>query len=378
MKQIEIISVEEEKKFLSSYFESYYRKSGNDDPFRGDDVRIISMSIYSDYPLDGDRLTLFLDARIDKGKVSYRYSCTHYPRESGVACFRDRDFSFFPFHRFPPEGMRKCTLGYPGSNEIDELIFLTESGNRIVLSPPDFDVSEDMLPIIMSNTTRFLISKKGLFEYRGQFDFYFPLPYQVVRFIVNKGNLPDAEIAELYDAIIRVEEEYKIKQDKYEKKKKKEKQEKERKEAAISGLKKHEDRVRELNLCVFETLKKILSSPMTIAEIAELEKYCSTHQLESSLLDKIKEIPHKYDIKKIREKVEECEEKSRLNLQVAKRAKYTLIGCFICTIYSIFFESGSILICVAFVVLSFFIMRKNKKPVQFDEYTSDFIDNVFK
>ena len=379
MKQCEIIPVEDEKKFLSSYLKPYYDKNENDDPFRSKNVsiwiKIFSGSQPSSINQFYDKsVWLDLNARIGNGKVSYSFLC------SGTLNRRTLNYSSSSMDDL----VNYLSLPVSIEGQVDEFILLTESGDRITLSPPDFDISDDVLPHIMSNTTRFLVSvvKPGgkidgslddfLFEFRGQFDFPFPLPYQAVKFIVNNGNLPDEEIDELYDTIIRAEEEKKSK-------KVIQSKEKEKKKAINSELIKYENYVQNLDLCEFETLKKIISSPTTIAEIAELEKYCSTNQLKSGLLDKIKEIPNKYDIEKLLKEINESEEKIRSNQRKLKSDKFWFVVGLLGIFFSIVFvDILSMIIWSAFAVLYFFRIKRDKKPVLFDNYTSYFINNVFK
>lgn len=392
MKQCEIIPVEDEKKFLSSYLKPYYEKFENDDPFRSKNVSIWIDIFSGSQPSSinqfyNESVWLNLNARIGNGKVSYFFTC------SGTLNRRTLSYSSSSMDDL----MNYLSLPVSIEGQVDEFILLTESGDRITLSPPDFDISGDVLPHIMSNTTRFLVSvvKPGgkidgslddfLFEFRGQFDFPFPLPYQAVKFIVNNGNLPDEEIDELYDTIIRAEEEKKSKKviQSKEKEKKRKKviqpKEKEKKKAINSELKKYENYVQNLNLCEFETLKKIISSPTTIAEIAELEKYCSTHRLKSGLLDKIKEIPNKYDIEKLLKEINECEEKNRSNQRRLKLEKILFVVSLLAIIFNIVFvDILSMIIYSAVAFISFFLIKKDIKPVLFDDYTSYFINNVFK
>lgn len=375
----EIRSVKEEKDFLSKHLKPFYEIiHDHQDEFRGTKEKIISIPLrntevvgtYSKFSLE-----LSILIKYENNDMTIGFS--GFPHKRKISR-KNENMSLGSSLESSLENIQEIRylLEHHVHEKMNEIIFLTKDLERFILKEP-FNVPTEALSSILSSSTRFRAevfsvehndnfeetNRYHSFTIEGKLDFPFSKPYNVVRYIAYDGNLPDEEIDELYDDINK---ELLKNEEKHVKKVTKDK------------LKAKEAAVEKLNLCEFATLSAIITNPTSIKEISDLEKYCKDNNISSSLLKKINDIPKKYDTARILKDIERCKKKSKANSNWAKYYLFVAILGIVFSVYSLVIQDTLYCIIGAIAAVWSFNKQKNcMKDITFDDYTSEFINNIF-
>ena len=186
------------------------------------------------------------------------------------------------------------------------------------------------------NGTRISVRFDGL-DIRGSLSLESNNPAKVFRLLVN-NSLKDEEIDDLYDDLNERQKIEEIRE--REELQKREKEEAKRRIYSLKNELSHiADRIRYLKINEFDTLERLIKTPLELSPINELKQLCDNNSIQSDLMDYINSLSDHFNTSTILSDIERLRKKDKLITKSKLYIKYSRVVAIIAFIVSLIWPS---------------------------------------